>query len=341
MSEKSQEDIDVQLLENICQLYEISIEDLNFLIAIDWNFVYEFEKEGKEYILRGGTRHSPDQVKAELEWIFFLESNGLNVSLPIKSRNGNYHELIEYDGDQINAVVFKKAPGKEISIRNPDEWNEELWEEMGRTLGRMHAASVKYNSIEPKFKRVSAFNSEHSAAEKHLDGVKDKHILVKFNELKKKLSQLPKDNRAYGLIQYDFHASNFNVHDGKLTVYDFDDSYYFFFVSDIATCIHESVWYYPDEKKLEFANRFIPSLWKGYCEEFQLDRKWLEFLPEFFKWREITIYVTLIETINDKTTPERHLDEYREYIPEFRRLSESETQIIPIPNNLELWFKKH
>lgn len=338
MVEKSQEDIDNRLLENICQLYDISVDDLNFLIAIDWNFVYEFQTDGKEYILRGGTRHSADQVRAELEWILFLDSYGLNVSLPVKSMNGKYLELVKQDGGLINAVVFNRAPGKGVSIRNPEEWNEELWEEMGRTLGKMHAASVEYNSKEPQYKRVTAFDSEHGTAEDHLDIVKDKHIIDKFNELKKKLCKLPKDNDAYGLIQYDFHASNFNIHEGELTVYDFDDSYYFFFISDIATCIHESVWYYPEDKKLEFVNRFVPSLWKGYSEEYQLDRKWLKLLSEFFKWREITIYITLIETINDKTTPEEHITECLEYIPDFRKRSESEKQIVPIPEDLSEWF---
>ena len=51
MVSKSQEDIEVELLEKICLLYDISVNDLKFLVAIDYNFVYEFTKDNKEYIL--------------------------------------------------------------------------------------------------------------------------------------------------------------------------------------------------------------------------------------------------------------------------------------------------
>ncbi len=340
MPQKDQEDIDEQLLINICQLYDISVKDLNFLAAIDNNFVYEFQKDDENYILRGGTRHSSDQVQAELEWILFLHSSDVKVSLPIKSTNNNYLELVQYKDKIINAIVFEKAAGKEIDYRNQEEWNESVWEEMGRTLGRMHTAAVEYNQENPEFKRKTAFESIHASSKSILNPVKDEKVIKRFEELKNKLKQLPRENNAFGLIQYDFHLGNFNVHDEELTVYDFDDSYYFFFIYDIATCIHETVWYYPDGKKLEFVNRFIPSLWKGYSKEYKLDRKWLEYLPDFFKWREFEIYITLVETYNDKTTPEQHIQEVEEYLPDFKARTESDEQIVPIPGDLSKWFKE-
>ena len=266
MVSKSQEDVEVELLEKICLLYDIPVNDLNFIVAIDFNFVYEFTKDSKEYIIRGGTRHSPDQVKAELEWILFLNSCDINVSLPILSVNNNFHEIVKYQGKDVNAVVFEKAPGKEISYRNSDEWNEKTWEEMGRTLGRMHTVAVKFNNETPKYRRKTAFESVHASSEDILDPQEDAVVIKKFNTLKKKLRELPQENNSFGLIQNDFHTSNFTLDEGKLTVFDFDDSYYFFFMYDLAACIHESVWAISDDRKLWLANRFIQSLWKGYCE---------------------------------------------------------------------------
>jgi len=340
MTKESQEDIDNLLLEKICKLYSTAVDDLNFLTAIDNNFVYEFQKDCKEYILRGGTRHSSDQVKAEIEWILFLNTQGVKVSLPFLSKNNNYLELVEHGGKVNNAIVFEKAPGKEIDYRNSKEWNTDIWEEMGRTLGRMHTAAVKYNSEKPEPKRKTAFESIHtSSSDNILDPLKDSKIIKRFNELKNKLSQLPQEKDAFGLIQYDFHTSNFNIDDGVIIVYDFDDSYYFFFIYDLAACIHETVWAISDERKLWLANNFIPSLWNGYCEEYKLDRKWLKYLPEFLKWREFIIYITIIETLNDETTPKRYIPEYKEYAAEFKARTESDEQIVPIPENLEEWFK--
>ncbi|MFW9853130.1 MAG: hypothetical protein ACFFDS_09310, partial [Candidatus Thorarchaeota archaeon] len=127
----------------------------------------------------------------------------------------------------------------------------------------------------------------------------------------------------------------------KIIVYDFDDSYYFFFMYDLAACIHEAVWDVQDEKKQEFANRFVPSLWKGYCEEYKLDRKWLEYLPDFLKWREFDIYATLVETYKEKTAPERILKMLEELIPEFRSRTESDEQIVTIPEDLKEWFREY
>ncbi|MHA1211869.1 MAG: phosphotransferase enzyme family protein, partial [Candidatus Heimdallarchaeota archaeon] len=218
---------------------------------------------------------------------------------------------------------------------------EQLWEEMGKTLGRMHSAAVVYNSKQPKFKRESAFESVSATAKKVLTNEQDEVILNRFNALVKKLRLLPKDYEAYGLIQYDFHCENFNVYNGELTVYDFDDSHYFFFMYDLAACIHEAVWDNPDNEKIDFANRFIPSLWKGYSSVFQLDRKWLAYLPEFLKWREFDIFITLQETFIEKTASKQFIPMVEKIMIEFRERVESEKQIIPILNNLEDWFQRY
>jgi len=123
--------------------------------------------------------------------------------------------------------------------------------------------------------------------------------------------------------------------------YDFDDSYYFFFMYDLVACIHEAIWDVPNEKKQEFANCFIPSLWKGYCEEFRLDRKWLNYLPDFLKWREFDIYASLMKTFKEKTASERILSILEELIPEFKDRVESDEQIVPLPKNLKDWFKEY
>ena len=340
MSTERQENIDTQLLEDICKLYNIKKKDLIFISALDNNFVYEFQKDGNNYILRGGTRHRTNQVQAELDWILFLNSSGVNVSVPILSKNNKYLELVEYNDKINNVIVFEKAPGKVVDYRNPEVWNEDLWEEMGRTLGKMHIAAVKYNSEKLTYKRITAFESVQSQLDNCMDLLENSKVIKRFDKLKKKLSKLPKGENEWGLIQYDFHADNFNIDNEKIIVYDFDDSYYFFFMYDLAACIHEAVWDVPDEKKQEFANRFVPSLWKGYCEEFKLDRKWLNYLPDFLKWREFDIYATLVETFKEKTASERILLMFEDLIPEFKDRTESDEQIVQIPENLRDWFEE-
>ncbi|NHK31518.1 MAG: phosphotransferase [Asgard group archaeon] len=340
MSQINHEKIDHLLLEEISQRYNIVVNDLEFIIAMDNNFVYSFKKESKNYFLRGGFRHSHEQILAELEWILFLNSQGVKVALPVHSKNDCYLEQVEFNNKIFSIVVFESAPGKQVNPRNPKEWNENLWEEMRKTLGCMHSAAVIYNSKELKHKRENALDNVLTTAKKVLHSKKDEKILKKFITLVEKLDSLPKESKAYGLIQYDFHCENFNVHNGNITVFDFDDSYYFFFFYDLAACIHEAVWDNPDDKKKDFANKFIPSLWNGYSSVFQLDRKWLKFLPDFLKWREFDIYITLVETLYDKSAPEHFLHRIEEIMLEFQERVESDKQIVPLPDDLEVWFQR-
>jgi len=341
MSQINHDNIDEFLLERICQLYNVNVYDLTFINAADNNFVYSFQKGCKKFFLRGGLRHSSEQITAELDWIQFLNSQGVNVSLPIQSKDGKYLELVDFGNKLVNVVVFESAPGKQINSEDPTEWNELLWEEMGKTLGKMHSAAVLYNSKQLHHKRESALESVLITAKKVLKSKKEKELLKKFKALMTKLDFLPKDPTTYGLIQYDFHCENFNAQNGEITVYDFDDSHYFFFFYDLAAAIHEAVWDNPDDEKLAFANRFIPSLWKGYSSVYQLDRKWLEYLPDFLKWREFDIYITLVESFKDKSAPERYLKIIENIMLEFQGRAESPKQIVPLPDNLEIWFPKY
>jgi Ser/Thr protein kinase RdoA (MazF antagonist) len=102
LSTENQHKPDNDLLEAICQLYGISINDLTLIQAVDYNFVYEFQQKGKKYILRGGTRHPTDLVRAELQWILYLHSSGIKVSTPVQSRNKKYLELVEKDAKIFN-----------------------------------------------------------------------------------------------------------------------------------------------------------------------------------------------------------------------------------------------
>lgn len=129
-----------------------------------------------------------------------------------------------------------------------------------------------------------------------------------------------------------------HVHDGEIIVFDWDDSHYFFFIYDLAACFHETIWDHPIEKRQEFADNFIPAFWKGYSTKFQLDRKWLKFLKDFFKWREFIIYMCLLRDLNDDLLSEHTKEQVPQWIREFRDYILDNTQIVEIPQDLSIWF---
>jgi Ser/Thr protein kinase RdoA (MazF antagonist) len=80
-------------------------------------------------------------------------------------------------------------------------------------------------------------------------------------------------------------------------VFDFDDSSYHWFVSDIAIPLYYSAWYkFPEgdsEIRSAFGHDFLTHFLKGYSSEYQLDLNWIERIPTFLKLRDIVLYSVL------------------------------------------------
>lgn len=66
---------------------------------------------------------------------------------------------------------------------------------MGQVMGSIHAASVKYNPGPLQFSRNLYHDEENEQLEKYLDPRKEPVIFQKFNELKAKLGQFPKEKK--------------------------------------------------------------------------------------------------------------------------------------------------
>jgi Ser/Thr protein kinase RdoA (MazF antagonist) len=237
--------------------------------------------------------------------------------------------------------VFEKAPGRKVDLQNPEEWNEQFWETMGRVVGTLHHASVQYNQTEPKFRRPMYYEDEYIELLTILDSKQDGMIIEKVECLIKRFDQLPKDPDAFGVIHYDLHTDNFHKNGKDMIIFDWDDSYYFFFMYDLAATFHETIWDNPHDKRQEFADRFIPAFWKGYSTVYPLGRKWLSLLPEFFKWREFQIYVYTIKELNNENLSEREKSFLTNCMNEFRNWLVNDTQIVNIPQNLKKWFPPH
>jgi Ser/Thr protein kinase RdoA (MazF antagonist) len=118
-------------------------------------------------------------------------------------------------------------------------------------------------------------------------------ILDQFLGLMRHLGTLSKDHESYGLIHQDAHAGNFFVADGdKITLFDFDDCVYSWFIYDIAMVLfyglmgHEG-----DPAHIEY---FCRHFLHGYRQENLLDPKWLIEIPNFLKLREIDLYAQIL-----------------------------------------------
>jgi len=214
----------------------------------------------------------------------------MSVARAVLSRAGKWVKIVEVEEKSIPVVVFEKAPGQ-----SPDEkdWNEQLFRTMGRFLGRMHRLTKNYTLDEAMSRRPTWREYMETFAVAYLPAV-DKAIQEKHRELKDYLARLPQTKDAYGLVHVDFHRGNFFVHEGNLTLFDFDDCQYSWFADDLAMALLYAVW--PSEKseeKQRFAQRFYQALLEGYRLENRLEAHRLSEIPHFLRRREISLYMVL------------------------------------------------
>ncbi|ACA44429.1 hypothetical protein FDC22_10900 [Clostridium botulinum] len=259
------------------------------------NVIYSFRCSGKEYIIRfsSSLRRSIMEIEAELDWIFFLHNNEISVSKPIYSKYNNLVEVVDGDGIQFYVVVFEKAKG--IYVANEFR-TKKMFFLLGKYVGKMHCLTKKYNPSEKIWKRPHWYNSKLFDFINMNIPQRENKIHEIFNETICETKKLVIDSDSYGLIHSDIHYRNFNIMDDTITLFDFDDCEYGWFVKDISNIIfYTYVENYSSSNKENDMKIFLINFFKGYYEENDLDDRWILKLPLFLKIREIVMYAMLYD----------------------------------------------
>jgi Ser/Thr protein kinase RdoA (MazF antagonist) len=186
-----------------------------------------------------------------------------------------------------------KAPGK--PVWETTGWTPELYETYGRLLGRIHALTKKYRPSQAAWTRLEWDDPINLDCERNIPA-SEAHIAEKFRTIVEYLRALPKEADSYGLIHQDAHPANFFINEaGEITLFDFDDCVYGWFIYDIAMPLfymnvgrNDAVASASDAQT--FTSEFMRHFLRGYSQEYQLDPKWLKELPYFLKFREIDLY---------------------------------------------------
>jgi len=250
---------------------------------------------------------------AELDWVAYLADHGVAVPQPLHSVQGKLVETIGIENSSFFITAFHKIVG--ATILEAQLCTPVIYREWGKIMGKMHHLAKNYVLREPSCHRPAWFENDILANITHyLQG--QPIILEKIQELLDQLSQLPQDRDSYGLIHTDFTDVNFFVHDGQITVFDFDDSEYHWFAYDIAVVLFDTLPWLPQlgMEKDDFGAFFWKQFYSGYLNENQLDEYWLNQLPIFMKLREMFLYGTFHKKWDlDNLTEERQkmMDEYR------------------------------
>ena len=279
-----------KILDQVTKAYGIRDDHIRLLDGFE-SFIYEFDRQGQSFILRIGhsLRRSENLIRGEVDWINYLYQGGASVAKAILTVNGELvAPIADGHGGHFLATAFEKAPGKPP---NKDQWGEALYERYGRLLGRMHALAKTYIPTDLAWKRPEWDDPEMLDIEGWLP---DSESLVtdKYLNLKSHLDSLPRSRDSYGLIHQDAHGGNLFVDDeGKITLFDFDDCTYSWFINDIAIVLFYIVM--EAEDQAAFTKEFMTHFLRGYRAENHLEEKWLKEIPSFLKLREIDLYAVI------------------------------------------------
>ncbi|MGE5672930.1 MAG: phosphotransferase enzyme family protein [Mycobacterium leprae] len=260
------------------------------------SFVYQYNRDGRDYILKitHTIRRSESYLMGELEWLNFLADGGIAVSRAVPSVGGHLVERIA-DGAEHAwlAMAYEKAPGHRVTA---EDWNEALFVDWGRLVGRIHRLTQSYRLSNPAYKRQEWYEEEQLNARKYLPP-HEAAVIARADQLMAQLAQLPTPPDAYGLLHTDLHHGNFFVDQGRITAFDFDDCGYNWFANDIGVLLICALDYPPRkaEEPAAFATLFLKHFLRGYDQENRLDPYWLEQIRNFMLLRDLLWFISLYQ----------------------------------------------
>lgn len=251
------------------------------------SFIYEFECGPDAYILRlsHSLRRSKALIQGEVDWINYLAAGGVSAARAVLSQDGELVESIaDGQGGHFLATAFVKAQGQPPW----DLWSPALYRSYGQVLGSMHALAQRYQPAEPAWRRPAWDDDIMEFVERYLPA-SEAAAKQRYRAVCDHLRTLPRDAASYGLIHQDAHGSNFFVDQaGAITLFDFDECAYSWYVNDIAIVLFYTVMDADDWPA--FTQEFMTHFLQGYGQAHRLDARWLQEIPHFLKAREIELY---------------------------------------------------
>jgi Ser/Thr protein kinase RdoA (MazF antagonist) len=247
-----------------------------------------YKKETNKIIRLSKSNKSELTILDEIKWMIFLSENGIPLSKPDMK--------IEKEESRIK-TSFDFIKGEQIEVTNPFHWNDCLFKQWGKILGKMHALSKVYKVDENHRPIWSVEDPDVFNIRKNLFP----WLTDKYDSLMQSLYSFDISRGSFGLIHNDFHQGNLIINaNGSITVIDFDDCAYNWFAQDIAVAFYHAYWQHNSFNGNDdlFPHTFLNNFIKGYRSENILHPDTVKQIPIFLKLREIFLYQLFIKSWN-------------------------------------------
>ncbi|MFW9976383.1 MAG: phosphotransferase enzyme family protein, partial [Candidatus Thorarchaeota archaeon] len=219
------------------------------------NRTFSYNSPGNRLVVRitPPGHKTPFEVMAEMDWLAYLSKHDAPVVRVIPSLNDNLVETVDTDVGAISVVCFDWATGHLVT---KEDFSPELFQTWGEAVGMMHRLTKGYKPSSKTARRIQWFDDEY-LNRAYIPSDQDK-VLERFDTLIEYFKNKPNSKDTFGLIHQDVHHNNLFLDGRKLTVLDFDDSVYGFFIFDIANALGFSIWEKPESMtNREFADFYL------------------------------------------------------------------------------------
>lgn len=258
--------------------------------------VYQFSAQGVPYILRltpPGGGIDPRDMASILDFMRHLAEGGLTVPRPLASQHNRLVEEITADENTWLATAVQKAPGVRAETLAFEAWDDKRLNLLGQLTGRLHRLSQGYQpspGVAPRPEWDQLTNNFNRPEEMP---TAEEDILRRREDALQKIARLPKSAPTFGMIHADLQFANFfiDTQTDTLTLFDFDDCCYGWYLMDIALPLLDMLVLYPGQDRAAFARRFMEQFMRGYGLEREIPPEHLAKLPQFLKLLEIGLYL--------------------------------------------------
>jgi Ser/Thr protein kinase RdoA (MazF antagonist) len=250
-------------------------------------------------------RRTLAEIRAELEWLHYLQDQGAAVSVPLPQANGDYLLALPAPEGARYAALFTYAEGEPLSQHQEPS----AVRAYGRALAEVHAIADSLPRllarptldlewlIERPLEELAQLWGRDSEKWLYLRGVADR--------LQPVIAALPLSAPHYGLCHGDAGSANAHVAaNGNLTLFDFDFCGYGWRAYDIGTFL--------SGEPAEITQAFLT----GYQTVRSLAQDELDTLPAFQTAQSIWMLGTRASYINEWGTT-HFTERFVTHVPDF------------------------
>jgi Ser/Thr protein kinase RdoA (MazF antagonist) len=288
------------ILEYAAACYGVSPSVLSALDGGHFQAVYALDYGREPCVLRitpPNEEITAETTRAVIAWMRLLAAHDVPVPIPLASVNGRMVErYTDSDGEYL-LTVQTRAPGVLAQDLDLQAWTDALVEALGRAVGRMHAVAAggslpEVVTARPTWQAVGNCYGPHRSLERVEPGIR-----ARYESALERVLALPRDGQSWGLVHVDLHFGNLFVDtdSGTITLFDFDDYCYGWYMMDVAMQLMDILVLYGNDRneadRAVFTSRFLRHYLQGYTDARELGPGWADQLNALLALLEFVLYI--------------------------------------------------